>query len=214
MSALTRRAQPLFRFMGPLFLVYYAEYAINQGLCPNITFDGIWLSTKGQYRWYSAVYQIGVFVSRSSIVLFHVPYLWAMAWLQVANFVLLLCDAHFQFITGSIWIIFAIILWEGLLGGGIYVNAFYRITQVCISLHMASLAHPSHQRVAGVRRTYPHRIASTAWASHRWQVRLPKSGRPVQCALTCVHATDTIGIALAGATAVGLNKWLDDSPPR
>jgi len=32
------------------------------------------------------------------------------------------------FFTPSIWIIFAIVLWEGLLGGGAYVNTFYRMS--------------------------------------------------------------------------------------
>lgn len=29
----------------------------------------------------------------------------------------------------SIWIIFAIVFWEGLLGGGAYVNTFYRMSK-------------------------------------------------------------------------------------
>lgn len=29
----------------------------------------------------------------------------------------------------SIWIIFALVFWEGLLGGGAYVNTFYRMSK-------------------------------------------------------------------------------------
>lgn len=33
------------------------------------------------------------------------------------------------FFMPSIWIIFAVVLWEGLLGGGAYVNTFYRMSK-------------------------------------------------------------------------------------
>jgi len=36
--------------------------------------------------------------------------------------------AYFNYIP-SIWIIFAIILWVGLIGGGVYVNSFYLIAE-------------------------------------------------------------------------------------
>ena len=48
--------------------------------------------------------------------------------LQMLNVVLLLLQIFFKFIP-SIWIIFAIILYEGLLGGAAYVNTFYMITE-------------------------------------------------------------------------------------
>lgn len=50
--------------------------------------------------------------------------LWFMAFWQVANFVFLFCVAYFKFIP-SVWIIMAIVLYEGLLGGAVYVNGFY-----------------------------------------------------------------------------------------
>ena len=49
----------------------------------------------------------------------------------MVNVVLLLLQVFFQFIP-SIWLVFAIILYEGLLGGADYVNTFYGINQqVC-----------------------------------------------------------------------------------
>lgn len=33
------------------------------------------------------------------------------------------------FYTPSIWIVFAIVLWEGLLGGAAYVNTFYKMSK-------------------------------------------------------------------------------------
>lgn len=47
---------------------------------------------------------------------------------QTINAIVLSLDAWLNFIP-SIWITFAIILWEGLMGGAIYVNTFYLISQ-------------------------------------------------------------------------------------
>ena len=53
---------------------------------------------------------------------------------QFINLTFLLCEVLLQFVP-SIWIIFLIILFEGLLGGAGYVNTFYKISkEVCIKL--------------------------------------------------------------------------------
>ncbi|XP_058130305.1 battenin [Anopheles ziemanni] len=116
----------LFIFMIPLILVYLLEYYINQGLFELVYFPGIWLSQSGQYRWYQVIYQIGVFISRSSVNLIQFRHVWIMAVFQFLNVVYFTFEAIYYF-TPSIWIIFVLILWEGLLGGGGYVNTFYRI---------------------------------------------------------------------------------------
>ena len=51
-----------------------------------------------------------------------------MAVLQFGVMTFFFAEAILMF-TPSIWIIFGIILFEGLLGGGAYVNTFYRITK-------------------------------------------------------------------------------------
>ena len=48
--------------------------------------------------------------------------------LQMLNVVILLLQVFFKFIP-SIWIMFILIVYEGILGGFAYVNTFYRITQ-------------------------------------------------------------------------------------
>ncbi|XP_052888711.1 battenin isoform X2 [Anopheles moucheti] len=116
----------LFIYMIPLVLVYLLEYYINQGLFELLYFPGIWLSQSGQYRWYQVIYQIGVFISRSSVNLIQFRHVWIMAVFQFLNVVYFTFEAVY-FFTPSIWIIFVLILWEGLLGGGGYVNTFYRI---------------------------------------------------------------------------------------
>jgi len=48
------------------------------------------------------------------------------------NLALLVLQIYYHFI-GNIWIIFAIILFEGLLGGAAYVNSFYQISKNVIT---------------------------------------------------------------------------------
>ena len=117
--------------MLPLILVYVAEYSINQGVSPTLLFPLAQTPFK-QYRafypTYNAIYQIGVFISRSSSPFFRVHHLYLPSILQVVNLFLLIAHALFNFIP-SVYIIFAIILWEGLLGGLVYVSTFAEIAE-------------------------------------------------------------------------------------
>lgn len=115
----------LVHFMIPLALVYFFEYFINQGLFELVYFPDIFINHDSQYRWYQVTYQIGVFISRSSVNLVQFRAVWVMAVLQGLNVIFFSFEAIYMF-TPSIWIIFGMILFEGLLGGGAYVNTFYR----------------------------------------------------------------------------------------
>lgn len=81
-----------------------------------------------QYRWLQVDYQLGVFISRSSVNVVTINKIWMMAVFQAVNVAVFLCHVIFWFVP-SIWIIFAIVFWEGLLGGGAYVNTFYRMSK-------------------------------------------------------------------------------------
>ncbi|XP_046407187.1 battenin isoform X2 [Ischnura elegans] len=120
----------LMKYMIPLVLVYFFEYFINQGIYELIYFPDIshWLDRQSQYRWLQVDYQVGVFLSRSSLHLFQFKWLWLLAFLQGVNVIFFTLEAVYYF-TPSIWIIFALVLWEGLLGGGSYVNTFHRVSQ-------------------------------------------------------------------------------------
>ncbi|KAG7267941.1 hypothetical protein CRUP_017007 [Coryphaenoides rupestris] len=109
-----RAIKGILRFVVPLALVYYAEYFINQGLMELLYFPGFSLSHAEQYRWYQTLYQVGVLVSRSSLRCIKIRNLWALVLLQ--------------FLTTP-WLVFAIVLYEGLLGGAAYVNAFHFISK-------------------------------------------------------------------------------------
>ncbi|CAJ0580053.1 unnamed protein product, partial [Mesorhabditis spiculigera] len=142
--------KPLLKFMVPLMLVYFGEYLINQGLTQLVYFNcanGLGLSKGSQYRWYQVLYQVGVFISRSSVRFIELPQkvLYLLPILQLANAVLFYIEARYAFVP-HIWIVFAVILMEGLYGGSSYVNTFNHIHKHVpvdvreYSLSIASLA--------------------------------------------------------------------------
>ncbi|KAL1838867.1 hypothetical protein VTK73DRAFT_4216 [Phialemonium thermophilum] len=127
-----RRARSLFfPYMLPLLLVYVAEYTINQGVAPTLLFPldaSPFDEFRAFYPFYGFLYQLGVFVSRSSTPFVRVRRLYVPALLQVANLLLLGAQALFDFLP-SVYVVFAIVLWEGLLGGAVYVNTFAEIME-------------------------------------------------------------------------------------
>lgn len=127
-----RRAKALFiPYMAPLLLVYIAEYTINQGVAPTLLFpleSSPFKEFREFYPFYGFLYQVGVFISRSSTSFFRVHYLYLPSLLQVGNLILLTLHAMFFFIP-SVYIVFIIIFWEGLLGGAVYVNCFAEIME-------------------------------------------------------------------------------------
>lgn len=115
--------------MLPLCIVYIAEYSINQGVAPTLLFplDQTPFSRfRDFYPQYNALYQIGVFISRSSSPFLRVHHLYLPSILQVANLIILTLHAIFNFIP-NVYIIFVIIFWEGLIGGLVYVSTFAEI---------------------------------------------------------------------------------------
>ncbi|EYC10320.1 hypothetical protein Y032_0056g2677 [Ancylostoma ceylanicum] len=122
---------PLLHLMIPLSFVYIGEYLINQGVTQLVIFnchEGFHLTLGAQYRWYQVLYQLGVFISRSSVKLFALPTwsLYLLPVLQATNFFFFFFEAIYWFVP-SIGIIFGLIVFEGLLGGAAYVNTFDKI---------------------------------------------------------------------------------------
>lgn len=132
LKANLRRAKSLVvPYMLPLLLVYVAEYTINQGVAPTLLFplaESPFDEFRGFYPFYGFLYQLGVFISRSSIPFVRIRHLYLPSALQVGNLVLLTLHAMVFFIP-SVYIIFVIIFWEGLLGGAVYVNCFAEIME-------------------------------------------------------------------------------------
>lgn len=118
-------------YMLPLLLVYVAEYTINQGVAPTLLFplaDSPFDEFRDFYPFYGFLYQLGVFISRSSISFIRIHHLYLPSFLQIGNLVLLTLHAMFFFIP-SVYMVFVIIFWEGLLGGAVYVNCFAEIME-------------------------------------------------------------------------------------
>jgi len=119
--------KPLIKYMIPLFCVYLAEYTINQGLFELLYYPSSSMNHSEQYRWLQFCYQFGVLISRSSGNIVKIDKIELLAALQYANFIVLYLEVYYRFIP-SIWITLAMSLFEGLLGGAVYVNAFYRVS--------------------------------------------------------------------------------------
>ncbi len=116
--------------MVPLLLVYVAEYTINQGVTPTLLFplaSSPFSHFREYYPTYNAIYQTGAFLSRSSSPFIRIHHLYTPSLLQVLNLVILTFHALTDFIP-SVYIVFVIIFWEGLLGGLVYVSTFAEIT--------------------------------------------------------------------------------------
>ncbi|KAJ5666352.1 uncharacterized protein N7477_008800 [Penicillium maclennaniae] len=127
---LHRLRKLFFPYMLPLLMVFIAEYVINQGVAPTLLFplpSTPFENFRAFYPAYNAIYQAGVFVSRSSTPFFRIHNLYLPSVLQVLNLSLLTCHSLFNFIP-NIWLVFLIIFWEGLLGGLVYVNTFAEIS--------------------------------------------------------------------------------------
>lgn len=116
----------LLKFTVPLCVIYFAEYFINQGLLELLYFPASSLSHAEQYRWYQTLYQIGVFISRTSLYCVKTRRIWVLSMLQCVNAVVLLISVYYRF-WPNVWVVFVIVLYEGLLGGAVYVNTFYLI---------------------------------------------------------------------------------------
>ncbi|KAB5585211.1 batten's disease protein Cln3 [Coniochaeta sp. 2T2.1] len=127
-----RRVKKLFvPYMLPLLLVYVAEYTINQGVSPVLLFplaSSPFSEFRSFYPFYNFLYQLGVFISRSSTPFIRIHHLYIPSFLQVGNLVLLTLHAMLNFIP-SVYIVFVIVFWEGLLGGAVYVNTFAEIME-------------------------------------------------------------------------------------
>ncbi|GAA5842065.1 hypothetical protein JCM5353_003491 [Sporobolomyces roseus] len=143
-------AKPLFvRFMLPLFFVYMAEYTINSGVAPTLLYEipnpqespvlSLMIKNlRDYYPLWQLLYQTFVFISRSSLSIFHLPPL-PLSLLPLPTLVQLLIlsltileSTTSIFVRwfgeqGATWITIVLVCCEGLAGGAAYVNVFYRL---------------------------------------------------------------------------------------
>jgi battenin len=120
-----------FVYMLPLSIVYFAEYAINQGVAPTMLFpleETPFTTFRDSYVTYGTIYQIGVFISRSSGSFIKIGHLYTLGFLQLINLIVCILQSVYMFIP-NIWFVFILIFYEGLLGGGAYVNTFMKVSE-------------------------------------------------------------------------------------
>ncbi|KAH9581217.1 G1/S-specific cyclin cln3, variant 2 [Schistosoma haematobium] len=79
----------MFSSLFCLVSVYFFEYLINQSLFELLYFQNTRLTAPEQYRWYQVLYQIGVFLSRSSVSFIQFKTTWIMSLLQVSSLIFL-----------------------------------------------------------------------------------------------------------------------------
>lgn len=122
-------------FMIPLTTVYLFEYLINQSVSPTLLFPidetqpKRWFNFKKYrdfYVTYGTLYQLGVFISRSSASFIRIRGLYFLAFLQGINFLITTYQSLYYVIHSPI-LLFILIFYEGLLGGTSYVNTFLNV---------------------------------------------------------------------------------------
>lgn len=91
-----------------------------------IVIPNSWLDPASQYRWLQVIYQVGVFVARSSLTLFSIKYIWALSLLQLLNLIFFTFQVLFMMVP-TVWIIFIMVLWEGCISGFAAINTYNRV---------------------------------------------------------------------------------------
>ncbi|KAI1471800.1 Batten's disease protein Cln3 [Daldinia caldariorum] len=172
-SNIQRAKSLFFPYMLPLLLVYVAEYTINQGVSPTLLFpieSTPFKEYRDFYPMYGFLYQLGVFISRSSIAFIRIKHLYIPSFLQIGNLVLLTLHALLPFLPNA-YVVFVVIFWEGLLGGAVYVNTFAEIMQnVPTSEREFSLGATSVSDSAGICIAGFVSMAIEVWLCD-WQVQ-------------------------------------------
>lgn len=141
----------LYPYTVPLFIVYFAEYAMQSGIWAAIGFP---LHDKQARKLFYQLagwsYQTGVFISRSSGTIVRVPRgrLWLFPAIQSALLALFWLVAAYKFWYD--WTLLLPCFVVGLLGGAVYVGAFSALAEEVeegpvreFSLSAASLADAS-----------------------------------------------------------------------
>ena len=142
----------LWKYMVPLFVVYASEYAMQSGIWTAIGFPVE--SARARNSFYVAsnwIYQLGVFLSRSSGAFFTAPMwlLWLMPLLQTVNLIFFYFVAVYKILYNYVLLLPAFFV--GLLGGAVYVSGYQRINKdMPLSLREIALSTSSLADSCGI----------------------------------------------------------------
>ena len=129
-AAKFRFVMSLWPYMIPLIVVYFSEFAMQSGAWAAIGFPVTERHARDVFYSYSNwMYQFGVFISRSSGAILQANrlVLWIMPMLQTLLLVFFMTTALYQYWYN--WGLLSLAFVSGLLGGGVYVNAFTLIAR-------------------------------------------------------------------------------------
>ena len=116
-----------------LFSVYFFEYSIISCFADRIAIkvqdnapedkkkD---FQVKSLYVLLNTCYQIGVFISRSSLQYVKIKKIWMVSFFQAINFTFLFFNTKYLFVD-SIYFLCPLLIWVGLMGGAAYVNVMH-----------------------------------------------------------------------------------------
>ena len=120
------------RYILNMFIVYFLEYTVCSGFCERSNYfkyidSKNMFFEKAQYEIFLLFYQLGVFISRSSLFIFkYLNFVELLNIFQLINFIFWLIEATMGIISNQ-WFCFFTLFLLGLCGGGVYVGCFYFI---------------------------------------------------------------------------------------
>ena len=117
------------RYIINMLIVYFLEYTVCSGFSERANYFK-YISSKGmffekaQYETFLLCYQIGVFISRSSLYIFKLlTFVELLNIFQLINFIFWLIEAKKGIISNQ-WFCFFTLIILGFCGGGVYVSCF------------------------------------------------------------------------------------------
>ncbi len=123
-------ALSLWKYMFPLFLVYFAEYVTQSGTWAAIGFPITDKTARNKfYEYANFTYQIGVFFSRSSGLLCkaNIKVMWLLPFIQIGLMLFFVSDAYSQYWYD--WTLLVPAFCVGLIGGAVYIGVFALIAE-------------------------------------------------------------------------------------
>jgi battenin len=120
-----------------LFAVYFFEYSIigcfadrmgNKMLIkyPERKDD---FAVKQYFVILNNCYQVGVFMSRSSLQLIKIRRVWLLSLFQMINFAFLFANTQYMFVD-TLYLLCPLLVWVGFMGGASYVNVMHNILEL------------------------------------------------------------------------------------
>ena len=113
-----------------LHSVYFFEYVIitsfadTMGQKMKLTHENHTLIVREYFVILNVCYQIGVFISRSSLKFIKIQNIGILTLLQFINFVFMMINAKYMLVE-TLWVLCPVLIFVGLMGGGSYVNVLH-----------------------------------------------------------------------------------------